>query len=184
MKTPFDWVTPNRQKPVFISLALLTALVMVCLQIIGEPLVTEAAPQGIVSFELAGSPAAARQMVASWGAAGPIYAGLSLGLDYLFMAAYAGSIGLGCVLVARRLNPSSIINLQSLGALLAWGLMAAALLDAVENFALIRLLLGAEALWPLLARWCAIPKFALVAAGLLFVLVGGFVGWIRSLPRS
>ena len=46
-------------------------------------------------------------------------------------------------------------------------------LDAVENLALIQLLRGSTwEPWPALARACAIPKFAIVAAGLLYVAVG------------
>jgi hypothetical protein len=46
-------------------------------------------------------------------------------------------------------------------------------LGAVENVALIRLLLGDErALWPVLALWCARPKFADVYAGLAFTVLG------------
>ena len=68
--------------------------------------------------------------------------------------------------------------LAALGATLAWAQFGAAALDAVENYALIRLLLGDRSpRWPPLARWCALPKFAIVAAGLVYVLVG----WLASL---
>jgi len=43
----------------------------------------------------------------------------------------------------------------------------------VENYALIQVLLGSQqALWPAVARWCAIPKFLIVAAGLVYVGIG------------
>jgi hypothetical protein len=45
------------------------------------------------------------------------------------------------------------------GVVLAWAQRGTALLDAVENWALIRLLLGSErAFWPPLARWRAISS--------------------------
>ncbi|MCP4423164.1 MAG: hypothetical protein GY803_01595 [Chloroflexi bacterium] len=179
MKTPFDWIATEKQKPVFISLTVLTVVVMACLQIIDGPLATDAAPQGIVSYEFAGDMPAARAILESWGAAGQVYAGLSLGLDFLFLFVYAGSIGLGCVLAARKLAPQGG-PVHKLGIWLAWGLPVAAFLDYLENYALIRLLLDSElALWPAMARWCAIPKFALVGAGLLFVIVGGTAGLLR-----
>jgi hypothetical protein len=60
-----------------------------------------------------------------------------------------------------------------LGTLLAWAQFGAALLDALENYALIQVLLGSQqALWPVVARWCAIPKFLIVAAGLVYVGIG------------
>jgi hypothetical protein len=177
MQTPFDWIAANKQKPVFVSLVALTVVVMICLQIIGGPLVTDVAPGGIVTYEFAGDVPTARAILESWGAKGQVYAGLSLGLDFLFLFAYAGSIGLGCVLVGRNLALRA-------GVWLAWGLVVAAFLDYLENYALIRNLLGSElALWPAMARWCAIPKFVLVGAGLLFVFGGGVVGWYRSLKE-
>lgn len=175
MKTPFDWINTEQQKPVFFFLVILTVIVMGCLQIIGGPLVSDAAPSGIVSYEFAADMPTATTILDSWGAKEQILAGLSLGLDFLFLFAYAGSIGLGCVLTARALSPQDGL-VYRLGIWLAWGLLIAAFLDYLENYALIRLLLGSElALWPVMARWCAIPKFGLVGAGLLFVIVGGIV---------
>lgn len=158
------------QKRALFVLAGLAIVLLLALQVIDVPLRTAAAPLGIVSFELAGNVATARAMVVSWDETARIHAGISLGIDYLFMVAYAGAISLGCVLVARGLAPG---RLTSVGMALAWGQWLAAALDALENFALIRILLGAEgAFWPLLARWCAIPKFALVFSGLLFIAIG------------
>ena len=127
---------------------------------------------GVISFELAGELSLAQSMVESWGQTGQVYAGLSLGLDYVFLIAYSSSIALGCVLVARNLS-SRVDFLSSVGALVAWAQFGAALLDAAENFALIQVLLGSQqAMWPAVARWCAIPKFLIVAAGLVYVGFG------------
>jgi len=163
---PFNWLSASGQKRAFVVLLALTLVVMVSLNALGRPLNTEVAPLGIVSFELAGELSLARSMVESWGQTGQVYAGLNLGLDYLFMVAYSSAIALGCVLVARSLS-------RRVGLLLAWAQFGAALLDAVENYALIQVLLGSQqVLWPLVARWCAIPKFLIVAAGLVYVSVG------------
>ena len=96
---------------------------------------------------------------------------MSLGFDFLFLFSYAGAIGLGCILAARGLSlRTKAVSL--LGAPLAWGQVWAALMDAVENVSLIQVLLGNEsALWPALAFWCAIPKFIIVAMGLLYLAV-------------
>lgn len=62
--------------------------------------------------------------------------------------------------------------MRTLGEVLAWGQWLAALLDAVENVGLLRMIDGARlAKWPALARWCAIPKFALIVIGTLYVLI-------------
>ncbi len=75
-----------------------------------------------------------------------------------------------------------------MGIALSWGQLLAALLDAVENYALIRLLLGSTGkLWPDLARWCAVPKFLLVGAGLVYVIFGAvlaMVGRARERERT
>jgi len=168
---PFEYLSVTAQKRVFVVLLMLTLLVMGGLRYLDGPLKTEAAPAGIVSFEFAGNPAAAKQIMTSWGPRGSVYAGLSLGIDFLFLIAYAGVVGLGCVLAAGSLSPG-MKPVSLLGAPLAWAQLGAALLDAVENVSLIQVLLGAESkLWAALAFWCAIPKFVIVALGLLYIVV-------------
>ncbi len=163
----------------FVASLFLTLPVMVALCWLDEPLKTEAAPLGMVSLELAGDPSVARDIIASWGQTRQVYAGLSLGLDYLFLVGYATTIGLACVLVARSPR-NRFETLAAVGELLAWGQIAAALLDGVENYGLIRVLLGTGGeLWPGVARWCAMAKFAIVATGLVYTAVGVVIALVR-----
>jgi hypothetical protein len=173
---PFVWIPPSARLPVFVVLTLLTLAVMAGLMALNRRLKRrKAAKKGIVEFELAGELDRARSILRVWGSAGKVVAGLSLGLDYLYLVLYANAIGLGCVLVGAGLGPRAGF-LSAAGSVLAWAQYGAALLDAVENWALIRLLLGKErALWPAVAFWCALPKFAAVIAGLAYVLIGGLV---------
>ena len=169
---PFVWLSVSGQKRAFLGIFAFTLATMMCMNIIGYPLVNETAPQGIVSFEFAGTFEIAQRMMASWGEKGLISAGLSLGFDYLFLFVYAICIGLGCVLVARAMQYRVRIFLP-IGALLAWAQFFAAFLDAIENYALIRVLLGStENIWPALARLCAGPKFLIVTLGLLYTICG------------
>ncbi len=169
---PFQWLSTSAQKPAFVALLVLTLVLMVSLQLLGAPLQTNAAPSGIVSFEFAGDLNVARQMLDSWGQRGQVFAALNLGLDYLFLVAYGCSIGLGCMLVARNLT-HRVTSLSSMGMFLSWAQLVAPVLDAVENYALIQLLLGSEReFWPTIAYWCALPKFLIVAAGLVYVVLG------------
>ncbi len=169
---PFTWIRDPSRKAVFWMFTGLAVLTMVALQVLGGPLRTREAPAGIVSFELAGDLEAAERMVAAWDARARIYGGLNLGLDYLFIDAYVGAIGLGCVLVATKLRPDRGW-LKAGGPILAWAVVLAGALDCLENYALIRLLLGAQAeILPVLARWCAIPKFLMVLIGLLYIAIG------------
>jgi len=170
LRHPFEWLDITLQPRAFGLFFVLTIAAMLALQGINEPLKTAVAPAGIISFEFAGTLAVAQQMIESWGAVGRIHAGLSLGFDYLFLVLYPFAIGLGCVIVARA------GFLSTLGILLAWGPWVAAVLDAIENYALIQLLLGAQdPALPLIAFWSAAPKFGLVALSVLYVLLGAFV---------
>ncbi len=183
LRHPFEWLTPSGQIRAFIFFFILSLLAMVSLQVTGAHLITEVSPSGILSFEFAGELSAAQNMVNSWGQTGRVYAGLNLGLDYLFLLVYACAIGLGCVLVARRISLRTAF-FANLGILIAWAQVGAAMLDGVENYALIRVLFGTDqAVWPMIARWCAIPKFSIVGAGLIYVIIGTIVAVVLKVKQ-
>jgi hypothetical protein len=172
---PFLWLQDSSRKTAFWVSTALALLTMLALQALGASLKTEASPSGIVSFELAGSLANIATTLTSWDPTTRIYAGLNLGLDYLFIGTYVGAIGLGCVLVAESLS-RYVRPLGTAGVLLAWGILLAGILDCVENYALIKLLLGSQAnILAVVARFCAIPKFLIVLFGLLYVILGAMV---------
>jgi hypothetical protein len=169
------WLRDSSRKATFWVSTALALLTMIALQLLGAPLRTEASLSGIVSFELAGSLANIETILTSWDPTTRIYAGLNLGLDYLFIGTYVGAIGLGCVLVAESLGRHGRL-LGATGVLLAWGMLLAGALDSVENYALIKLLLGSQAnILALVARSCAIPKFLIVLLGLLYVILGAVI---------
>ena len=132
IRHPFEWLTPSGQIRALIFFFIFSLLLMVSLQITGAPLITRVSPSGILSFEFVGDLSAAQDMVNSWGQTGRVYAGLNLGLDYLFLLVYACAIGLGCVLVARSLSPRTTF-LANLGILIAWAQLGAAVLDCVDT---------------------------------------------------
>jgi len=172
MRHPFEIIPTDRRTQIFLPLLVLTLLLMVAMNVIGEPLVTGAASNGIVSFELAGSVSKARQILDSWDEAARLHAAFSLGLDFLYLVAYSTTIGLACVLAAGVLRRRGW-PLAGAGVPLAWGQWLAALLDVIENVALVSMLFGSVVEpWPQVARWCAIPKFVLILAGLLYALYG------------
>lgn len=176
IKVPFTCIDENKLLPIFLFMVLFTILVMVALQIFGGPLVTGKAPLGIVSYEFAGDLSTARRMIESWDPVVKIYAGLNLGLDFLFLVSYSFAISLGCFLVSRAFVTRSGF-VYNFGAVIAWAQFAAAILDAIENYALIKVLLGASnTVLPALAKWCAIPKFVIVGVGLVYILAGAL--WI------
>jgi hypothetical protein len=71
---PFTWIDIQVQKVAFWPLLVFALLLMAVQQVLGKPLITPAAPSGIVSFELAGSLPNAREMLESWGPTGRVYA--------------------------------------------------------------------------------------------------------------
>ena len=175
LRHPFQSIPQGRRARVFLPLLALTLLVMAALTLIGEPLKTAEAPHGILSFEFAGDASQARRMIDSWDETTRIHAALSLGLDYLFLFAYPATIGLACVWAADLMRERKW-PLVSTGILLAWGQAIAGALDAIENAALIKLLIDSiESPWPQIAYWCAAVKFALVIAGLLYLIFGAAV---------
>lgn len=175
MAHPFTWLPLSVHRRAFVMFLVLALVLLVAMRALDAPLKNVVSPSGIVSFELAGELRLAQRIVEAWGPAGRVYAGLSLGLDYLFMVAYASSISLGCVLVAHS-SAQRAAWVARLGVALAWAVWAAALLDAVENWALIQVLLGSQAPgWPAVARGCALPKFAIVALGLVYIGGGAIV---------
>ncbi len=166
---PFAWIVASSRGRVFLALSLLLAGLSVALAALGEPLVTGAAPLGIVSFEFVGSAERAERLLASWTPATRETAMLVLGLDYLYLCVYPAWFALACEGLGRRVGG----GFGRLGTAVAWGVLPAGLLDAVENLGLIRLLVaGPDDAWAALAWGCAALKFALVILAAAYVLVG------------
>lgn len=153
------------------SVLLLLIATAVLLGIINGPLRPSSSRIGIVCLELAGSVEKARTIVDSWGRRGVRKATYGVYLDFPFLIVYATAIGLACVSLAEATwSPASLP--ARIGVILAWGLWVAALLDAIENVALLRILQGSEAIyWPPIARWCAVPKFVLILVGVIYVVI-------------
>ncbi|MEZ4587824.1 MAG: hypothetical protein R2909_15670 [Gemmatimonadales bacterium] len=150
----------------------LTLAVWLMLSVANAPLRTEAAPAGIVSFELAGSAEKADAVIRSWGPRQREAASFGLGLDFLFLLLYPTAISLAVAMVTERLILPAP-RLAHWGRTISLALPAAAVLDAVENAALWRMLqLGATDGWARTAAVAASIKFALVAVGLLFLPIG------------
>ena len=169
----------GRRRWAFLPLLALTFVLGGVLVYVDGPLQTAAAPRGILSYEVAGSVEVARRMLDSWAGQATAYAGFSLGIDYLYMPAYSTTLALGCLWAAGVLGGVSV-RLASLGVALAWGQWLAALLDAKENVALTLMLFGgAREPWPWIAWWCAVPKFVLISAGMLYALAAVAVRAVR-----
>lgn len=173
----------NKTQPFWLLLGL-TVVTIAGMQITGSALVTEAAPGGIVSFELAGTLAGSQDIVDSWQGPTMTWAGINLGLDFLFVCLYGLTITLGCLILSDKM-PARFQNIKTVGRLLALGTLIAAGLDVIENISLILLLTGSENTFlPPLARWMAIPKFGLVILALLYMVVASVLNLMNRTNLS
>ena len=100
-----------------------------------------------------------------------LFAAFGLGIDYLFMPLYALALAIGTLLAAHR----HAGWMRSLGAVAGYAAFTAAIFDAIENYALLRVLLGEiQAAYPAIAAFCAIIKFGLILFGVFY----GLVAWL------
>lgn len=177
---PFAQLPFHQQRLLFLILLVLTLLVMGILTWMGRPLTKAGA--SIVDFELAGTLAKSQAIMKVWGEANVLQiARQQTYVDFVFLVLYSLTIALGCGLAARQFSPGS--GLATVGLYLAWAQFAAGLLDAIEDVALLALLQGAQnPSLPFIARWCALPKFAIVGLGVTYVLIGG-LSWVVQRRR-
>jgi hypothetical protein len=164
MQHPLARLTPDAQRRVFLPWLIATLLMTLLFRFIGP------AKPNIVDYELAGSVSTATDIINAWNENDRMRAGFSLGIDYLYMPLYSTTIALACVWGASVLKRNTW---HTLGLLLAWGLWAAAIFDAIENLGLVVSLFGSPIdPWPLVSQVCATLKFALLVFGLVYVVVG------------
>jgi len=187
MQHPLEFVSSVYRKRLFFTFLFLTLSLFAVFRVLDQPLRTPSAPNGIVSFELAGSPLQAQAITNEWkhsslllsavaGQANPdivnipyAFAAFGLGIDYLFMPVYAFALAFGTLLAANRHGGW----IKSLGAVAGYGAFVAAVFDAVENYALFQILLNRiVSPYPEIAFYCASLKFGLLSFGLLYALVG------------
>jgi len=172
MKHPLESVPQGSRKWFFFIFLALTVILFAIFRILDQPLHTSNAPGGIVSFELAGNPQNAAHIIFSWSDEAWLYASFGLGVDYLFMPMYAFALAFGTLLAAGKHSGW----FKSLGAVAGYGAFAAAAFDAVENYALFQILLGAyDSIYPSVAAICATIKFGLLLFGLLYSLAGWLI---------
>ena len=174
---PFGWVSEHARLRVLASLTALVVGASLWLGYMDGALVTPEAPNGIVSFELAGSSARAHEIIQSWSHQAQSTAMLIQGFDYLYLLLYPAWLSLAALSLGARLGGSW----GRFGLATSWIVLGAAPLDAVESYALVHQVFhGASEMHAQLAWYCAVPKFALVSLGVAFlVLAGG--AWVLRL---
>ena len=162
---------PDRPESVVVAALLLALLAASAwMSALGRPLVTDASPSGIIGFELAGTAARAAAILASWDAAARAAARTQTLWDFLlYIPLYVVTLSAWAAWGAKR-APSR--RLERLGVALAWAMLAAGALDALENRELLaQLAHGADGDRAARAAACAALKFAIVVATLAYALV-------------
>ena len=172
MKHPFELLSPSAFRWLYWTLLAVTAGLAALLGSLGQVYSAKETADGrsfdVIDFELAHTPAAAREMMETWGEEGVRAARRQTVLDYPFLLCYSCLIALGIIAVLHNARG----GVAALGRGLAWCQWIAALLDAVENAGLLIILSGRpETPWPQIAFYCAGLKFALITVGVLYILI-------------
>jgi hypothetical protein len=155
-----------------IIISIFTLIAFLSMRPFLEPLITPEAPSGIISFELAKTLEQSQAMLSSWNTNAKINAGLSFGIDFLFLFFYSFLFALICFSVAKKYK-NNIKWFYKLGIYIAFLQFAAAIFDAIENIALIKLLLGSNNdIHSSIAYYFASVKFAIIAIGIIYIVIG------------
>ncbi len=173
MSHPLSFISNSTRKPAFFALLAWTLVLFAVFQLLNKPLITSAAPAGIVSHQFAWMPEKAQAILSSWDEHASLFAAFGLGLDYLFMPSYALTVALGALLVAGRHSGW----LARLGTWAAYGVFIAAFFDGLENIGEVQQLLNGFITSPVthFVGGCAYIKFSLLLLGCLYDLVGWLI---------
>ncbi len=180
--SPFYFVPKVAEKRLAIVLLIAIVLLFSAMRYFDTPLKNQVSKAGIVSFELAKDLQESKEILNSWDTISKISAGMSMGLDFLFLIAYAVFISLLIHMLNESLWKHS--KLYKIGVMIIWGVFLAAFCDVVENIALIQLLLGdLQQKWSSIAYYFAVLKFGLLAIGIFFILINSILLPFRKLRK-
>ena len=158
-----------RSKYLKSTLFIATLATIIAMRYFDEYLTNEICTGGIISFEFSKTLDCAQSIMDSWDVIAKTAAGMSMGLDYLFLILYSSTIALLIYEVVEKLKGKKL--LQKTGRLLIYGIFIAAVFDGIENFALIKLLLGdLQQKWVTISYAFASIKFALVGLALAYLI--------------
>ncbi|HKA21541.1 MAG TPA: oxygenase MpaB family protein [Blastocatellia bacterium] len=167
---PFGKLDSDRRRRLILGLLISTGLLFAAAAASTNSLINDAAPWGLLSFELGGSVEATIAVVNSWHDGHRIRAGFALGFDFLFMVSLTNLLALASVQAASRLRtPNSA--LAKMGSVLAWGQWLAGVLWISQNLLLVTMLTGpVTSPRPEIVYWCGAIKFSLLGLALVYVL--------------
>lgn len=150
-------------------LSLIAAVTLLAaLMVIDQPLRTSAAPQGIVSFQLAASADQAGAIVRSWQPDALFWARASLWLDFLFIPAYLLTL---LQLTRHLMRDRPGVRERMVARWVRALFVTAGLSDIAENILLLNNLPAPGDTLSLLATVCALIKFTGLTLGLAGLVI-------------
>ena len=178
--SPFTKLSNRDEKKLTSTIFSILIMALLVTSFFNSQLTNEVASYGIISFELAESVDRSIEIMNSWDPRARIFAGLSLGFDYLFLLIYTLFISLMVHKLNERLWAGKPFHY--LGIIILWGMFFAAIFDALENLALIKLLTGShEQLWSSVAFYFAFIKFFLVIIGILYIVINTIMFLVKKI---
>ena len=170
LTSPFSLLSTKAEKNLTFFLAIATASILFSMLNIDYYLINDVCKNGILSFELAKDIQVSEAILNSWDTQAKINAGISLGLDFLFLMIYPPLIAL----LIHKLNKILWTGkpVYIVGLILLFSQFFTAIFDAIENICLIQLLLGStDKLWALAAYYFAFMKFTLISIALIYLAI-------------
>lgn len=165
---------PRTRRRLALVCAVIAALLPAVAGPVVKPLHEDRTGQGIIEFELAGTPERAEKILATWRAEGVVDDAKAIQVfDLLYPLIYVAAIAGGCVAAAGAWRRAGRVRWAVLGIAMAWVAFAAAGFDYVENLGLAVSLWGRPASpWPEIALVAAVLKFSASGLALLYALTG------------
>ena len=164
LQSPFAWLPQPAQLPLCLLLIVAALAFGYYFGKQGAPL-NRLLPHGVLDIEAPWSTERAQAINQALGDSGIAVARRHTRLDFIFLVLYPLALSSACALLAAALPGKA----GAIGMMVAWAVLCAAPLDAVENLAMLQLLAGTTS-----APW---PQLAIVCAALKFTLVLGALGW-------
>ena len=183
LTSPFCLLDSETEKKVTFFLAIMTICIGYSMLSIDYFLINDICENGIISFELAKDIRMSQAILNSWDANAKINAGISLGLDFLFLTIYPALIAL----LIHKLNkilwhgkPFYLVGL-----ILLFSQFFTACFDAIENIGLIHILLGrTDKNLALIAYYFAFMKFTLIAIALIYLAINFIIYIITNTNKN
>lgn len=164
-----DWAKALAALPKSVRATLIAALVLfVALLLVNQPLQTASAPQGIISFQMAGTAEQTHAILRSWRADGEVWARVSLWLDFLFIPAYVFAL---IQLTRHLMRDRPGVRERMVARWIRTLFLAAGLSDVTENILLLNNFNPPTDVVSLSATICALIKYTGLTLGIAGLVI-------------